>query len=175
MNEEVLQYLANLSVVRKHASDLANVGRGTIDKTTLHKLSAKTVILDKLFSDTLLSGSLPGKKAVALVEDDEDIDIDFAAKLAAAKANIKKKSEPVKVEEVEEEQEDKEIPELEQVKQTTVVKTSLPSISVNNERSAFDKLMNSIEDEVSLPVKKTAKKTTKKVAKKHVTVNRVDE
>jgi hypothetical protein len=175
MNEEVLQYLANLSVVRKHASDLANVGRGTIDKTTLHKLSAKTVILDKLFSDTLLSGSLPGKKQAVLIEDDDD-DIDFAAKLAAAKANLKKKPEPVKVEEPdEEEQEDEEIPELEPARQTTVVKTNLPTTSINNERSAFDKLLNSIEDEVSEPVKKTAKKTAKKAPKKHVTVSRVEE
>ena len=90
MDKDVLQYLANLASVRNHASTILNVGRGVIDQKMLHKVSARTSSLDKLFVDVLMGGSIPGQKhnPVLLPQDD---DIDIAARLAEAKKEIANK------------------------------------------------------------------------------------
>ena len=72
MDKELLGYLADLATVRNHINTILNVGRGVIDKKSLHQVSAKSNALDSLFVQALLSGRAPN---TSVRIDDDYVDI----------------------------------------------------------------------------------------------------
>lgn len=72
MDRELLSYLADLAAVRNHINTILNVGRGVIDKKSLHQVSARANSLDTLFVNALLSGRAPSGQ-IKVEDDYEDI------------------------------------------------------------------------------------------------------
>ncbi len=90
MDKNVLRYLADVALVRQQVNNILGVGRGVIDQKSLHKISAKSSQLDKLFVEVLLSGQVPGEAPSSVVvntNDDDYIDINKRIQEAKLKLN----------------------------------------------------------------------------------------
>lgn len=90
MDKELLSYLADLAAVRQQSIAMLSVGRGAVDQKTLHKVSAKVGMLDKLFVDVLLSGKVPGSSKSSVKYEDDDY-VDISQRLKEAKEELAKK------------------------------------------------------------------------------------
>lgn len=89
MDKELLSYLANLATVRTHINTILNVGRGVIDKKSLHQVQARAGSLDSLFVQALLSGRTPNSSV--RIEDDY---VDITQRVLEEKAKLAGKSVP---------------------------------------------------------------------------------
>ncbi len=82
MENENLQQLANIAIVKTHIANILNTGRGVVPKPQLHKLQQEGMKLDKMFVDLLLSSFAQQEK------NDEDI----SKRIAEEKAKLNKTS-----------------------------------------------------------------------------------
>ena len=159
MDSKVLAYLANLAIVKQQSVAVLNVSRGIINQKTLHMVSAKSGMLDKLFVDVLLSGRLPGDGPSSPVIVEEEY-VDISQRLREAKEEISKKNAPYgHVEQIA-------VPVAKTKKKADVLKeVDKPDEEVD----AFKKLLREAESQVAekAPIKTVTKKTkTTKVSKK---------
>jgi len=167
MNKDLLRYLADLAIVRQQAGNVMNVSRGIVDQKTLHKVSARSGQLDKLFVDVLLSGRIPGSAVVEGSAIDESDYVDISQRLKEAKEEIARRDQ----------QQTAPAPSPAQRQQTQAQakpkprrrpkKTEAKAERPPEEVEAFQKLLADAESEVAasttvLAKKKTRKKTAKK-------------
>jgi len=166
MDRKVLRYLADLALVRQQATNVLSVSRGMVQQQTLHKVSAKTGQLDKLFVDILLSGRVPGEDNSSVTVSDEDDYVDINQRIKEAKAELNKKQVVDDDDDEDEEPAPKPTPKRTPRKTAAVKKN--PVERPDEEVEAFQKLLAEAEAEVEKSPKKATKKKTSRRSKKVV-------
>jgi hypothetical protein len=160
MDSDVLRYLADLSMVRQQINNILGIARGVIAQDVMHRVSSKSLKLDKLFVDVLLTGKVPGQQnPIAQIEDD---DIDITQRLKEAKAELASKNSSGSEEVI--------VPKPRK-KPRKKVDSDQSLEKPQDEVDAFAQLLASAESQVSkkeIPKKKTTKKTSSRRGRKTV-------